>query len=146
MPTIHHPAQRAALIARLAQLTPRAVPRWGTLSAGRMVVHLGDQLRVALGDIPSTSAGTMLTRSLLRFVVIHTGVQAPPGKVKTAPEMLTTSPGVWEEDLAQVTALLHRAAGATEFAPHPAFGALSRREWGLLSWKHADHHLRQFGV
>jgi len=26
------------------------------------------------------------------------------------------------------------------------FGVLSGREWGVLQCKHADHHLRQFGV
>jgi hypothetical protein len=27
---------------------------------------------------------------------------------------------------------------------HPFFGALTWREWGVLQWRHADHHLRQF--
>lgn len=146
MPSIHEPTHRTALHSRLQQLTPRSVPLWGVLSASRMVVHLGDQLRVALGDLPAQPRGTLLTRTLVRFLIIQTGMQAPPGKVQTSPEMLTTKPGVWEEDVAQVITLLDRAAAATRFAPHPAFGALSRREWGILSWKHADHHLRQFGV
>jgi hypothetical protein len=29
---------------------------------------------------------------------------------------------------------------------HPYFGKLSTEQWGLTSWKHVDHHLRQFGV
>jgi hypothetical protein len=29
---------------------------------------------------------------------------------------------------------------------HPYFGKLSTEQWGLASWKHVDHHLRQFGV
>jgi hypothetical protein len=28
----------------------------------------------------------------------------------------------------------------------PLFGPLTGREWGALAYKHADHHLRQFGV
>ena len=27
---------------------------------------------------------------------------------------------------------------------HPAFGAMSAREWLRWGWLHADHHLRQF--
>jgi hypothetical protein len=27
----------------------------------------------------------------------------------------------------------------------PVFGALSGKDWGALSYKHLDHHLRQFG-
>jgi hypothetical protein len=29
---------------------------------------------------------------------------------------------------------------------HPFFGKLTIDEWGLLNYKHFDHHLRQFGV
>jgi hypothetical protein len=29
---------------------------------------------------------------------------------------------------------------------HPLFGALSAAEWGRFSYRHADHHLRQFGI
>jgi hypothetical protein len=28
--------------------------------------------------------------------------------------------------------------------PHPFFGPLSAREWGIGMYKHIDHHLRQF--
>jgi len=31
-----------------------------------------------------------------------------------------------------------------EWPEHPAFGALSRRAWGVLIYRHMDHHLRQF--
>jgi len=29
---------------------------------------------------------------------------------------------------------------------HPLFGRLSFREWGVATYKHTDHHLRQFGA
>ena len=29
---------------------------------------------------------------------------------------------------------------------HPLFGSMSRREWGVVTYKHVDHHLKQFGV
>ena len=30
--------------------------------------------------------------------------------------------------------------------PHSFFGKLTPDEWGILQWKHFDHHLRQFGA
>ncbi len=33
-----------------------------------------------------------------------------------------------------------------DWPKHPLFGPLSGEEWGALSWKHLDYHLRQFGV
>jgi hypothetical protein len=29
---------------------------------------------------------------------------------------------------------------------HSFFGKMTRDEWGVLTWKHLDHHLRQFGA
>ncbi len=28
----------------------------------------------------------------------------------------------------------------------PAFGTMSRRSWGVLAYRHVDHHFTQFGV
>jgi hypothetical protein len=36
-------------------------------------------------------------------------------------------------------------AGCTKH-PHSFFGKLTPEEWAILSYKHLDHHLRQFGV
>lgn len=111
-----------------------------------MVCHLSDQLRVALGDLPCRDVSTLMLRTAVKWLVLRTAFQAPPGKVKTAREMLTTEPAGWAADLATCEALLERLAGATTVAPHPAFGPLSAEEWGVMAWKHFDHHLRQFGV
>ncbi|MDZ4865676.1 MAG: hypothetical protein SGJ01_19860 [Gemmatimonadota bacterium] len=96
------------------------------LTAPRMVCHLSDQLRVALGDLPSRPRGSLLTRTLVRWVVIHTGLQAPPGKVPTVPEMLTTAPGDWAADLAECESLVERA------------------EWGILA-RSSPAAVRQVG-
>lgn len=29
---------------------------------------------------------------------------------------------------------------------HPFFGSMDDSQWGVLQYKHLDHHLRQFGV
>ena len=29
---------------------------------------------------------------------------------------------------------------------HPAFGNLNPKEWGVATWMHMDHHLRQFSA
>jgi hypothetical protein len=31
-------------------------------------------------------------------------------------------------------------------AAHPLFGPLNRREWGVATYKHTNHHLKQFGA
>lgn len=146
MPTIRNPADRADMLARLRKLTPGTERLWGSFTAARMVCHLSDALRVALGDIPSQPRGSLLKRTLGKWLVVYTPLKAPRAKVKTLPEMLTTVPTDWQGDLRSCEQLLERAAAMTASAVHPGFGRLSPSGWGRLVWKHFDHHLRQFGV
>jgi len=111
-----------------------------------MVCHLGDQLAVALGEIPSEPRGSLLTKTVAKWLVLYVPFPAPRGKVNTVPEMLTTEPSDWGKDTARFESLLSRLADAETLAPHPAFGRLSHRQWSRLAAGHIDHHLRQFGV
>ena len=111
-----------------------------------MLCHLADQLRVALGDIPAAPVHTLASRTLLRFLVVNTGIKPPRAKIMTAPEMLLSQPTSWDEDLSACVDLAERVGRGTASAVHPTFGPLSPQEWGRLCWKHLDHHLVQFGV
>jgi hypothetical protein len=62
-----------------------------------------------------------------------------------------SAPGVWSEDLRDVKELVRRAVvrynqPTAKWPEHPAFGKLSPRAWGVLIYKHLDHHLKQFGA
>jgi hypothetical protein len=81
---------------RLQRVRPDAEPAWGTLNAPRMLCHLADQMRVALGDLPTKPVHTFASRRLLKLLVINTGLEPPRGKIQTAPEMLTSQPVAWE--------------------------------------------------
>lgn len=137
---------RNAILARLSKLTPDTPRLWGSLDASRMLCHIADQLRVALGDIAAKRADSFLKRTLLKWLVVNTGFQAPPGKVATAPEMLISKPAEWAKDLADCQQLIVNVGSGAASAVHPAFGSLNAAEWGRLCWKHLDHHFRQFGL
>lgn len=144
--TLLNDEDRSRLIQRLRRVRPDAVPAWGTLDAARMLCHLADQLRVALGDLPSKPVHTFASRTLLKFLVVNTGLAPPRGKIQTAPEMLTSRPAAWEADLSACVELAERVGTGSARAVHPAFGPLSPEQWGRLCWKHLNHHLVQFGV
>ena len=145
MPTLLDSADRAALLQRLRRLQPTSRARWGTFTAPRMVCHLADSLRVGLGELNTKRVDTLPSRTLLKWLVVYSPVPPPRGKIQTAPEMLTTGPTTWTEDLARVEELVGRVATTPSTATHPFFGPLTPGGWGRLSWKHLDHHLRQFG-
>jgi len=145
MPTLLNPNDREAILHRLRRLQPSTQPRWGKLTAPKMICHLADQLRVSLGDLPIQRIDTFPSRTLVKWLVVYSPVQPPPAKIQTAPEMLTSAPKAWAEDMAQVEKLIGRLAATPTAAVHPFFGPLSHGGWGRLAWKHLDHHLRQFG-
>jgi hypothetical protein len=68
----------------------------------------------------------------------------------TARELIITGDPDFAKERARLSELIDllvaaAPAGCTSH-PHPFFGRLKPDEWGILMYKHLDHHLRQFGV
>lgn len=133
------------LLERLDRLRPDAKPAWGTLDAPRMLCHLGDGLRVALGEIPAVPRHSWLSRTLGRFVVVQTGFQPPRGKVQTAPEMLTSRPTSWQADLDACKQLAARVGSGRECGA-PGLRAAHSGGVGQAQLEAMSYHLRQFQV
>src|SRR5689334_23011948 len=112
MPTVLDPAERATLVARLRRVQPTARPRWGTFTAPRMICHLVDALRVGVGELAVQRTDTLPSRTLVKWIVVYSPLQPPPGKVQTAPEMLSTHPTTWGQDMSTVEELIERMAAA----------------------------------
>ena len=146
MMTVLAEADRDALLARVRNLTPESAPVAGTLTAPRMLCHIADQLAVALGDITGERHDSLVMRTLAKWFVLYVPIRVPFGKAGTVPEMLTTEPSSWGDDVARFESLLSRLVDADRVAPHSVFGRLTHNEWGVLAAKHINHHLRQFGV
>ena len=133
---------------RVARLSPEHKGAWGKMSAPEMVCHLGESLKMALGDLPVARKNVPIRYPPLKQLIVY--VVPFPKNVPTAPELLARPPRAWNADVADLQALVDRfvARGSetTPWVEHPAFGRLSRRAWGVLVYRHMDHHLRQFGA
>lgn len=140
----------AALISRLFRLMPDAQRRWGTMTAGQMLVHCADQLRVSRGDKPVTSLRVPgLLKPLLKWFFVTRVKQFKPN-MKTLYELDAkgglTPPVSFAADHTALLDLLKPSRYSPAGINHPLFGHLSAQEFGEITWKHLDHHLRQFGV
>ncbi|MBK6423576.1 MAG: DUF1569 domain-containing protein [Gemmatimonadetes bacterium] len=153
MPTLWDPETRAALVRRVAALSPAATPRWGTFTAPRMLAHLTDALRMATGELPVARRPVpwVLYTPPFKQLIIH--VLPFPRGAPTAPELvarlLGSDPVELDGERAAFAGALDRFAArgcAGVWPDHPAFGPLRGSTWGVLQARHADHHLRQFGV
>lgn len=148
MPRLNNPADRAAIVSRLDRLSPDAKALWGKFNAPRMLAHIADAFRMALGDLPVKPKNMPLLRTYpIKMLVLY--VLPFPKSAPTAPEIVSRAPEAFETERADVKALIARLnaidAGAA-YPEHPVFGKLSQAEWSTLGYKHLDHHLRQFGA
>ena len=146
--TLFNPADRERVVDRISRLTPASQRRWGTLTAPRAVAHMADQLRIGLGEIPVRRARGPLRFAPLRFLFIHV-LPWPKGRAKGPRETFTNAPSEFAADLAELTNLVRRFSVkdvGENWPLNPVFGHITGPDWGVLSYRHLDHHLRQFGV
>jgi hypothetical protein len=152
MKTLSKPGDKEEILRRLAAIQPDTPRQWGKMSARQMVCHLSDGCRMYMGLKKVSGARGGVKPRLLRWIAIWAPVPWPKG-FPTAPELdqegKGTPPAQFEADKQELVGLLERLARRPkDFAwqPHPTFGQMSERSWMRLAYRHADHHLRQFGA
>jgi hypothetical protein len=133
---------------RLTTLAADSRARWGKMSTQQMVCHLSESLKMALGELKVAPKNLPIRYPPLKQLIIYL---APfPKNAPTAPELvITTTANAWARDVADLQLLVDRFAARGKDGPwtdHPAFGRLSPRAWGVLVYRHMDHHLKQFGT
>lgn len=147
MPSIWNDRDRAELVRRAWSLTPAHMAKWGKFSVGGMLAHLNDSTRMATGELPVTGkAPSFLRWPPVRYLFIY--ALPMPKSAPTAPELLarTGAADLAAEQQTFQTQFDALARRESLVPAHPAFGSMTREDWGALIHKHADHHLRQFGA
>ena len=139
---------RTELGSRVRSLSVSSTARWGSMDVVSMLQHLRLSTRMALGELAVPSANKRPFQVFpLKHLILY--VFPFPKGAPTAPELKPSNAISLEEERAALLELLERiGTGPREGAgpAHPLFGPMSWREWGVVTYKHADHHLRQFGA
>ena len=147
MKSLWNASDQRALQERVCRLTSGHAAQWGRFTAGQMVAHLSDSLRMASSELPVASRRLPIRYPPLKQLIIY---WLPfPKNAPTAPELLVRAPGDFSADRAELErriAAVARAGPSVLSREHPAFGAMNGRRWGVLIYRHIDHHLSQFGV
>jgi len=151
MKTLQNDSDKNALIARVKELSPGSKAIWGKMNANQMMCHLTDQMRHAIGERDNPDMSNLFFRTVGKWLVIN--VVPVPKNIRTAPrvdQMIGgTKPTDFESDRETLVSYVKKMASLPddfEWGPHFRFGAMNKKEWCALTHKHADHHLRQFGV
>jgi hypothetical protein len=113
-----------------------------------MLRHLRLATLMALGEYSVPSANKRVFQVFpLKHLILY--VLPFPKGAPTAPELKSEAAASFEEERTALLELLERIGTGLRdgMGPdHPLFGPLSWREWGVATYKHTDHHLRQFGA
>jgi hypothetical protein len=137
--------------ARIRQLRQDTPALWGKMSAAQMVEHCARSLEWAVGDTVAPRAPLPL-RILGRVIKpLALGNDKPMRRNSpTAPVLVVEGEPEIGEVREKLCTLIDRfSAGGPSGCttqPHTFFGKMRPQEWGVLVYKHTDHHLRQFGV
>ncbi len=140
------PEVEQEMLARLERLTPDSKGLWGRMSVSQMLRHVGGGLRLATGDLvipPRTSPLRLFPIKQLIVFVLPFPKDAP-----TSPALTSKEEFDFDHERGAVRDLISSFAKReiAAWPEHPAFGPLNRDQWGVMAWKHIDHHFRQFGI
>lgn len=140
------------ILARIMKLSPESKAQWGIMNVHQMLTHCADPVRCARGDFETKDVSTWAGRTIVKNLVLM-GMKVPKGKIKTVKEFdplqrgtKTTTFEADRETLIGLLTWLHSAGPGTPLKAHPYFGPMTKSGWGVLTYTHMDHHLRQFGA
>jgi hypothetical protein len=107
---LDRPGVKEQLLRRIDRLRPDSPRQWGRMTAHQAVCHLNDSFKAVMGLRSVSPAVTLVSRTLLRFVALHTPLPWPKGGVETRPEVDQekggTRPGDFAADVAELKALI----------------------------------------
>jgi hypothetical protein len=137
------------ILNRLDQLHPDSKPMWGKMSVSQMLAHCIVPTKISAGDIPGKRN---IFGMLFGKIAKKRMVSEEPFKknLPTDPSFVVKHDPDFFESQQELKTLIEKLYNTdkNELAhrKHPFFGKMTIDEWGLLNYKHFDHHLRQFGV
>lgn len=149
MKSIFHPADRDEILGRLDALQPDGTRQWGKMNPAQMLRHCQLALETGSGDRPMKQK--LLGKLLMPFVRSSILGEKPFSKNSpTDPTFVVSDERDFAAERTRLVELIHRFVARGESAAgtqtHSFFGRMTGQEWGELTYKHLDHHLRQFGA
>lgn len=141
------PAVKQEIIDRINKLTPQTNPQWGKMNVAQMLAHVQKPIGIALGT--HQPKGSFLLRLIGPLFKSKLWDENPyKHSLPTDPTFIMTGEEKdFEKEKSVLLNMINSFSKETIVSEqHPVFGKLSKDNWSKATWKHLDHHLRQFGV
>lgn len=149
MENLYQPETYKSIRQRLQSLKNSAQPIWGKMSVAQMLQHCTRTFGYALATKPQPRS---ILGLLVGWAVKKQLYEEKPWKkgLPTAPQLRVSDSLDFDLEknklLETLDEFYNRGPEKTGMFPHPMFGKFTKAQWGMMSYKHLDHHFRQFGV
>lgn len=148
MKTVFDTAVREELLTRINSLTLQNNAQWGKMNVSQMLKHctLCDEMFFGKIMIKRVFIGRFIGPMLLRKALKN---EQGFGKNSHTSPLLKTTGEQYDIDLQKkewISSIEQFANYNKQNFVHPFFGPMTKDQVGLFAYKHADHHLRQFGA
>lgn len=141
------PSVKKEIIDRINSLTPGTAPQWGKMNVSQMLAHLQVPVGVALGT--HTVRGNWLMRLIMPLFKkkLYDDTPWKKGLPTDKSFIMTGTDKDFQLEKMHLLDMVERFSEKNIVSEHhPIFGKLTREQWSKATWKHIDHHLKQFGV
>ena len=147
MKSLFEPTTSTEILVRIEKISLNSPRQWGKMDVAQMLAHCAGALEMAMGILNPKRVfigriiGPMFRKKY--FDDKPFDHHSP-----TSEELKIIGHKDLDTEKKRLIDLLNRfSSGGEAIAtthPHPFFGPLTPREWGIGMYKHIDHHLRQF--
>lgn len=144
MKSIFDKTTRDELIIRVHSLNENSTAQWGKMNVSQMVKHCSKWYEMALGKKKYKQS---FIGKLFGKVALKDMMKDEPMKknLPTVPSFKMKEPADVEEEKKKWIKLIDEYDHfSNDDFIHPFFGVMSKENTGIMAYKHADHHLRQF--
>lgn len=146
METIFDKETRDKIIGRINTLAEGSTAQWGKMDIRQMLAHctMYEEMLQAKRKFKRIFLGRLFGKMAMKDII---GDARPTKRnLPTIPELKVFEPGIdFAAEKKKWIALLETYANFTnDGSEHAFFGKITNQQIGYLSYKHADHHLRQF--
>lgn len=149
MRTLFDLAANEEILHRIGKLSPSSKRQWGKMTVEQMLAHLNLSLQVNFGKIElKRSLLGVFFRGISKRILL--GEKPFPKNLPTDKKLLCKHPADFstEKKMVQTMVRMYVEKGPEALSKnrHNILGKITPQEAAFISYKHLDHHLRQFGV
>ena len=140
-------AVKQEIAERISKLTVSTQHQWGKMEVAQMLAHVQIPMEVAFGT--TTVKGNWLMKLILPLFKKALYDEKPwkQGLPTDKTFIMTGQSKDFETEKNQLLDKISRFSESNMInEKHPVFGKLTKEQWSKATWKHLDHHLKQFGV